>query len=137
LNAKLEPFLGFLRSTAKGKPSFVCDLQELYRYLIDDFAIQFCHGLKRQDFILKPETFSSGRKGKREYLNDSLTRSLIRSLDLHFKTQVSVPRIRSGSQQEIETLICEEAFLFAQYLRDEKQLWNPRIVNLSIPQDFA
>jgi len=32
-----------------------------------------------------------------------------------------------GEQQEIETLISEEALLFAQYLRDEKEKWAPRI----------
>jgi len=36
--AKLEPYLGFLHSVQYGKPSLVCDLQELYRYLLDDFA---------------------------------------------------------------------------------------------------
>ena len=36
LKAKLEPYLGFLHSVQHGKPSSVCDFQELYRYLIDD-----------------------------------------------------------------------------------------------------
>jgi len=40
IKAKLEPYLGFLHSTADGKPSLVCDFQELYRYLVDDFVIQ-------------------------------------------------------------------------------------------------
>jgi len=31
-------------------------------------------------------------------------------------------------RQIIETLINEEALLFAKYLRDEKQIWKPRIV---------
>jgi hypothetical protein len=35
-----------------------------------------------------------------------------------------------GELQEIETLINEEAFMFAQYLRDEKQSRVPRIVQL-------
>jgi CRISPR-associated protein Cas1 len=39
LKAKLEPYLGFLHSVQFGKPSLVCDFQELYRYLIDDFLI--------------------------------------------------------------------------------------------------
>jgi len=33
-----------------------------------------------------------------------------------------------GKEQEIETLINEEALLFAQYLRNERQEWMPRIV---------
>lgn len=34
------------------------------------------------------------------------------------------------SMQEIETLINEEALLFAKYLRLETKEWNPRIVDL-------
>jgi hypothetical protein len=36
-----------------------------------------------------------------------------------------------GKKQEIETLINEEALLFAMYLRDEKHTWNPRIARLT------
>jgi hypothetical protein len=32
-----------------------------------------------------------------------------------------------GEQQEIETLINEEALLLAKYLRHEKKEWTPRI----------
>jgi hypothetical protein len=39
-----------------------------------------------------------------------------------------VPRIMQGERQEFETLICEEALLFAKYLRHEKESWVPRIV---------
>jgi hypothetical protein len=35
-----------------------------------------------------------------------------------------------GDQQEIETLINEEAFLLAQYLRDESETWAPRMPRL-------
>ena len=53
-------------------------------------------------------------------------------LDKHFKTKVSIPRNRRGSKQELETLMAEEALLFAKYLRNEKQTWIPRIVGLTI-----
>ena len=33
-------------------------------------------------------------------------------------------------QQEIETLSNEEALIFAQYLRSEINMWNPRLVQL-------
>ena len=46
VRAKLEPYLGFLHSVQYGKPGLVCDLQELYRYLVDDFVVGFCQGLK-------------------------------------------------------------------------------------------
>jgi CRISPR/Cas system-associated endonuclease Cas1 len=79
---------------------------------------------------MKTEDFSTNRRGKREYLNDSLTHSIIRSLNEYFQTKVEIPRIRMGKKQEIETLIDEEALLFAMFLRDERQSWTPRIVKL-------
>jgi CRISPR-associated protein Cas1 len=129
IKAKLEPYLGFLHSLAEGKPSLICDFMELYRYLIDDFVIDYCKKLQKKDFIMKYEDFSSNRKGKREYLNDSLTQSLMRSLNEYVKTKVEAPRIRMGRTQEIETLINEEALLFAMYLRNERKDWKPRTVN--------
>jgi CRISPR-associated protein Cas1 len=131
LKAKLEPYLGFLHSTVKGKPSLICDFMELYRYLIDDFVIQYCRKLHRKDFIVKSEDFSTKRKGKREYLDDSQTHDFVKALNQYFQSKIRIPRIRIGAQQEIETLIGEEAFLFAQYLRNERETWIPRLVNLN------
>jgi CRISPR-associated protein Cas1 len=127
IKAKLEPYLGFLHSTAKGKPSLVCDFQELYRYLVDDFVIQYCRSLRKQDFIIRNEYFSKNRKGKREYLDESQTRNLIKSLNQYLQSEVEIPRIRMGDKQEIETLINEEALLLAMFLRNEKKDWIPRI----------
>lgn len=112
-----------------GKPSLVCDFQELYRYLIDDFVIQYCRKLrKKRDFLLKTEDYSSSRKGKREYLNDLKTGDFVKGLNLYFQSNVEIPRMKHGKQQEIETLINEEAYLFAKYLRNERMSWKPRIV---------
>jgi hypothetical protein len=41
---------------------------------------------------------------------------------------VDVARIKHGDRQTIDTLISEEAFLLAKYLRNEKKDWNPRIL---------
>lgn len=30
----------------------MCDFQELYRYLIDDYLIDRCHTLRKKDFVL-------------------------------------------------------------------------------------
>ena len=40
---------------------------------------------------------------------------------------IQISRIRMRDQQEIETLINEEAMLFGMYLRNEKKDWIPRI----------
>jgi len=125
----LEPYLGFVHSEQHGKPSLVCDLMELYRYLIDDFVIQFSQSLKPRDFVLKGERTTRKRWGKREYLNSSKTREIERGLDEMFERIVEVPRIKHGHRQTLKTLINEEALLLAKYLRGESKIWTPRIVN--------
>jgi len=126
IKAKLEPYLGFLHSVQYGKPSLVCDFMELYRYLIDDFLIEYFRNLNSKDFIIKSENLSRKKQGKREYLNDIQTRSLIKSLNCLFETKVDIPRIRIGYNQSIETLITEEVLLFAKYLRRKRENWIPR-----------
>jgi hypothetical protein len=42
-----------------------------------------------------------------------------------------MPRVRMGDQQEIETVINEEAYLFARFLRHERETWIPRVVSLA------
>jgi len=127
INAKLEPYLGFLHSEQFGKPSLVCDFQELYRYLMDDFVIDYCQKLAEKDFKTRTESSSAKKKGKREYLNDIKTTDFTNNLDLYFEKTVKIPRIRVGKKQTIETLISEEALLFAEYLRNQLKTWNPRI----------
>ena len=109
----------------------MCDFQELYRYLIDDFVVEYCRTVRANDFVLKEEDYSTNRKGKRQYLNEEKNRELLALLNKQFEKKVTIPRVRRGEHQEIETLISEEALLFAKYLRDEKPTWHPRIVALS------
>jgi CRISPR-associated protein Cas1 len=127
IKAKLEPYLGFLHSNQMGKLSLVCDFQELYRYLIDDSLIQYCKRISKRDFIAKTEVASRRKKGKRVYLSDPETKTLIDELNRFFETRVEVKRIRNGEHQTLETLINEEALLFAKYLRKEAQGWTPRV----------
>jgi CRISPR-associated endonuclease Cas1 len=129
LNAKLEPYLGFLHSLQYGKPSLACDFQELYRYLIDDFIISYCKDISKRDFEYKTEK-RANRKAKRQYLNNELANEFTNLLNNYFLSKVNIPRMKVGNKQEIETLISEEALLFAKYLRGEIKAWNPRIVNL-------
>ena len=79
------------------------------------------------DFITKDVQASRRRKGKREYLNDSKTRDMMRALQEYFETKIEVPLIRHGKRQRIETLINEEALLLAKYVRKENDEWKPRI----------
>ena len=128
IKARLEVYLGFLHSIQHGKPSLVCDFQDLYRYLIDNFLIEHCQNLKTKDLTMKWDNFGFKRKGKRQYLNNAETRRLMKKLREYFQSKVKIPRIRRGKKQEIETLINEEAYLLAKYVRSEKPNWKPRIV---------
>ena len=100
-----------------------------FSYLIDDLIISFCRDVKANDFIFKTEKHSD-KKGKRQYLNNKLTGEFTKKLDLLFQNTVEIPRVKVGKKQEVETLINEESFLFAKYLRNERKEWNPRIASL-------
>ena len=126
MRAKLEPLLGFLHSVQYGKPSLVCDLEELYRYLVDDFVFDYVQELKPGDFTTKTVEASKSRKGKREYLNDAKTREMMRELTDYFDTKIEVPLIRYGKRQRVETLINEELLLLVKYVRGENTNWAPR-----------
>lgn len=52
---------------------------------------------------------------------------MMKRLNSFFELTVEVPRIKQGKKQTVETLINEEALLFAKYLRNEKQTWIPRV----------
>ena len=119
LKARLEPYLGFLHSIEFGLPSLVCDFQELYRHLVDDFVIQCCSTVEARDFVLKTEECTSNKRAKRQYLNEPKTWALINEMNEYLKKRVQIPRVSIGNRQRIETLISEEAFLLANYLRGE------------------
>ena len=63
-------------------------------------------------------------------MKEDKNRAFVKALGDYFESKVEVPRIRRGRKQKIETLINEEALLFARYLREDIPTWNPRIVAL-------
>jgi CRISPR-associated endonuclease Cas1 len=127
--AHLETHLGFVHVLKWARPSLVCDFEELYRYLIDDFLIRFSKSMKPNDFAARTILFND-KKGKRMYLNKTKTNELLSGVHDYFRSIVNVPRIKMGKRQEIESLINEEAFLLAKYMMDEKPNWTPRIAEL-------
>lgn len=128
LKARLEPYLGFLHSVQHGKPSLVCDFQEIYRYLIDDFLIERCKKIRKKDFVIVTNFMMHLKIGKKIHLKEYETDSLAEDLNAFFDRMVDVERIKVGKRQTIDTLICEEALLFAKYLRHERKDWIPRLV---------
>jgi CRISPR-associated protein Cas1 len=133
LKAKLEPFLGFLHSTQVGKPSLVCDFQELYRYLVDDYLIERCRKVRKRDFVLVTDFMMRLKMGKRIHLCEYQTNDLAEGLNELFDRKVNVARMRHGTRQTIGTLINEEAFMLARYLRNERQSWIPKTVPMHEP----
>ena len=63
------------------------------------------------------------------YLNDVQTRDLMRQLDKFFESIVEIPGMQVGKKQTVETLINEEALVFAKYLRNKRTMWIPRIAS--------
>jgi hypothetical protein len=55
------------------------------------------------------------------------TKEFSDNLNNYFENLVDIPRIKFGNRQTIETLINEECLLFEKYLRNEIDMWNPRI----------
>lgn len=68
------------------------------------------------------------KMGKKIHLCEFEADSLAEGLNGLFERIVDVERIKHGNRQAIDTLISEEAMLFAKYLRGEKKDWIPRIV---------
>ena len=68
IRAKLELYLGFLHSGQFGKPSLVCDFQDLYRYLIDDYLIERGQKLHKKDFVVVTDFMMRLKMGERIHL---------------------------------------------------------------------
>lgn len=130
LNTRLEPYLGYLHAIQFGKPALLCDFQELYRYLLDDFLIGYCQRFKKRDFIMKSEQITKNKIGYRMFLNDLKTDELMEEINKIFQRTVEIPNFKHGEKQTIETLINSEASIFAMYLRGDRKTWNPRIPDL-------
>lgn len=126
LKARLEPYLGFLHSVQHGKPSLVCDFQELYRHLIDDYLIERCRKLRKKDFVVVTDFMMRLKMGKRIHLCEYEADGLADGLDGLFNRYVEISRIKHGKRQTLDTLISEEALLLAKYLRHERETWIPR-----------
>ena len=101
---------------------------KIYRYLIDDFLIEYCRTLSPTDFIVKVENLGRKKMGKRIHLCEYEADSLADGLNGLFSREVEIPRIKYGRRQMLDTLISEEALLLAKFLRNEKKEWNPRVV---------
>jgi len=104
---------------------------ELYPYLIDDFLIERCQKLCKNDFVVVTDFMMHLKMGKRIHSCKLETDSLADGLNALFKRKVEIPRIKHGKRQTLDTLINEEALLFAEYLRSGTATWRPRMPKIS------
>jgi CRISPR-associated protein Cas1 len=115
--AHLDPYLGYLHSIQFAKPSLVCDIQEVFRGLIDEFLIGYSQKLKRDDFE---------NRGGRMFLKREENYRLIKAINELFARRIKHQRIRRfGEYSKIRTAIREEPVKLAQYLRGEKEEYKP------------
>jgi hypothetical protein len=98
--------------------------------LIDDYLIERCQKLHKNDFVVVTDFMMHLKMGKKIHLCEYETNDLAEGLNNLFEKTVEIPRIKHGNKQTIDTLINEEALLFAKYLRNEQKDWNPRIPSL-------
>jgi CRISPR/Cas system-associated endonuclease Cas1 len=118
------------------KTQLVCDFQELYRYLIDDYLIMICRKLHKKDFVLVTDFMMRLKMGKRIHLCEYETNELAEGLNSLFESEVEIARIKHGNKQTLDTLINEETLLLAKFLRNERRERNPRISTLVCQETF-
>ena len=106
-----------------------------FRLDCHEFAVSY--GESNDWLVFARANYSANRKGKRQYLNETKKRDLLNRLNKYFEKRVTIPGIRRGEHEEIETLINEEALLLARYLRNEIQEWNPRIAVIEYPNGLS
>jgi hypothetical protein len=97
---------------------------------VEDFLVERCHRLHKKDFVLVTDFMMRLKMGKRIHLCEYETNELAEDLNGLFDRIVEIPRIRHGSKQTLDTLINEEAYLLAKFLRHERETWVPRITSL-------
>ena len=124
VRAHLDPYLGYLHSIEPYKLSLVCDIQEIFRSLIDDFTINYSRKLSEKDFE---------RRGRRVFLKRGESYKLIKAIDKFFDERIKHQRIkRFGTHSKIRTAIREEPMKLAQYLRGEKEKYGPVVISKAL-----
>ncbi len=115
--AHLDPYLGYLHSIQFAKPSLVCDIQEIFRGMIDEFLVNYSQRLNENNFE---------KKGERIFLKQKESYKMIKAINELFEKRIEHQRIKKfGKYSTIRTAIKEEPIKLAQYLRGEKESYLP------------
>jgi hypothetical protein len=86
---------------------------------------------KNKDLVVVEDFMMRLRIGKRIHLCEFEADSLADDLNGFFNHEIEIPRIKQGNKQTLNSLINEEAFLLARFLRNEKREWIPRIPSIN------
>lgn len=112
--------MGYLHSIQFAKPSLVCDIQEIFRGLIDEFLINYSQKLTDGSFE---------RKGERMFLKQKESYKMIKAINRLFDKRIQHQRVKKyGKQSKIRTAIREESIKMAQYLRGERPLLSSTLI---------
>ncbi len=108
LNAHLDPYLGYLHSMQFSKPSLVCDIQEIFRTVIEDFLVMYHQNIE-------PESFEP--KGNRIFLKPEPKLELILEINRLFKKRIPYLRRNYSKKATIRTIIREKTIKLAQFIK--------------------
>ena len=85
------------------KTSLVCDVQDIYRYLIDDYLMERRQKLHKKDFVVVTDFMMHLKMGKRIHLCEYEANRLADGLNTLFNRKFEIPRIRHGKNKVPET----------------------------------
>jgi len=120
--AHLDPFLGFLHSPQRYKPSLVYDMMEPFRALIEDFILSYHTRLGRDSF----ERHGTQRGyPSRVFLRKEEEIEMIRAVDRLLDKKIPYVRRKWTRKTRIRTVIKEEPVRLVQYVRERKFAYEP------------
>jgi len=126
--AHLDPYLGYLHSIQFAKPSLVCDIQEIFRSLIDDFLINYSQKLSEDSFE---------NKNGMMFLSPKESYRMIKAINGLFDKRIEHQRIKKyGKYSTIRTAIREESIKLGQFLRGDVEIYAPVKIQEPKPRPF-
>jgi CRISPR-associated endonuclease Cas1 len=110
LENHLDPYLGYLHSIQFSKPSMVCDLQEPFRAVIEEFLLEYHTRLDKSCFI---------KHGNRVFLKQNEKFDMINKVLKKLEEKIPYNRRNYSKTTKIKIVIREETIKVAQYIRGE------------------
>jgi len=121
INSHLDPYLGYLHSIEFGKPSLVCDLQEIFRIYAEKSL------LENKEKYLNWDNFHS--KNNRIFLKNRIFKEFIMNFNEFLENKVPFNRRKFREKCTLKTIISHEAIKLAIYLRGQKKNYSPSVLN--------